>query len=556
MNILDVIQERSDQYETAISEHETNRQLSLRGVLTPFNSLPIQPKYGTIICYYCMQSSHNNIAIMHFDIPREPLEIVQLLQSQGHEAYLVGGCVRDLLMNRAPKDWDIVTSATPDEMLSIGQNADIRVVYENNFGTVSFIFPDNTPESGLREIQATPYRSEGIYSDKRHPDSVSFSKNVLDDVKRRDFTINALIYDTVKHELHDNTGGISDIISKVIRTIGSPFDRFSEDPLRIMRAVRFSAQLGFTIEKETEYAIKQQLDDFKSVSGERIREEFIKLIMSPEPKRGLEYCRETGILDIILPELLEGYGCEQSRGHIFDVYTHNINACQNAVWQDWPLHICLSALFHDIGKPRSRRWDDEQGLYTFYGHEVIGAKMVQKIMDRMKFSREMTDKVVKLVRYHMFFSDTDTITLSAVRRMINNVGQDLIWDLMKVRRSDRIGMGKKDAEPYRLRKYESMIEEALRDPLSVGMLKIDGNMLISEFHMKPGPRMGWILNALLEEVLDDPSLNTKEYLGSRVMSLMELDDESLKTLGESGKREKEEREAEAIQQLRTKHKVK
>ncbi len=502
-----------------------------------------------------MTTPDTNSVAIQFDIPTEPARVIELLQSNGHEAFLVGGCVRDLLMNRDPHDWDITTSATPDQMIAVAESSSIRVVYENPFGTVSFIFPDNEQSSGLREIHATPYRTESEYSDKRHPDNVSFSTNLMDDLSRRDFTMNALVYDTVKHLLHDNTGGVSDILSKTIRTIGSPFERFSEDPLRIMRAIRFSAQLGFTIEPETAYAMKQLMDETKTVSIERIRDEFTKMVMSAEPKKGIEVAHETGLLAIILPELLEGHGCEQSRSHIYDVFTHNLNACQNAVWQEWPLHVCLAALFHDIGKPRSRRRDEQAGIWTFYGHEVIGAKMVRKIMERMKYPRDLSDKVEKLVRYHMFFSDTETITLSAVRRMIVNVGEDLIWDLMRVRRSDRIGMGKKDAEPYRLRKYEAMIEEALRSPLSVTMLALNGNDLMNEFHVNPGPRLGWILNTLLEEVLDDDTRNTREYLGTRVTELQNLSDSELKNLGEAGKREREIREAEEIALLRQKHRV-
>jgi len=500
-------------------------------------------------------ANETTIVDIPFDVPREPALVISLLQAAGYEAYLVGGCVRDLLMNRVPYDWDIVTSALPEAMISVAETAGIRVVYENLFGTVSYIFPDNEQPTGLREIQATPYRSESSYSDRRHPDSVSFSNNVLDDVLRRDFTMNALVYDTVKQQLHDNTGGVSDILARTIRTIGSPFERFSEDPLRIMRAVRFSAQLGFQIEDATAYAMKQQMDDIKTVSMERIRDEFTKMVMSVEPKKGIEVALETGLLEIILPEMLEGVGCDQSRSHIYDVYTHNLNACQNAVWQEWPVHVALAALFHDIGKPRSRRRDEEANIWTFYGHEVIGARMVNKIMKRFKYPGDLSEKVEKLVRYHMFFSDTETITLSAVRRMIVNVGQDLIWDLMRVRRSDRIGMGKKDAEPYRLRKYEAMIEEALRSPLSVTMLKINGNDLMGEFHVNPGPRMGWILNALFEEVLDDETHNTREYLGSRVKDMEIMSDSDLRALGEAGKLEKDKREAQEVKLLRTKHRV-
>ncbi len=491
-----------------------------------------------------------------FDIPKEITLVLNTLHTAGFEAYIVGGCVRDSIMNRQPKDWDIVTSAYPEEITALCDTKNQKYVYENPFGTVSWINEDQEKDSPLREIQITPYRTESKYSDNRRPDSVLFTRNLYEDISRRDFTMNGLVYDIQNKKVLDYTNGVSDILAHTIRCIGNPENRFQEDALRIVRAIRFSAQLSFTIDSETLDALKKTSELLKNISQERIRDEFIKIINSNNVKQAIEISRETNVLEQFLPELLEGFGCEQSRSHVYDVYTHNLNACQNSASMGWSFHVRLAALFHDIGKPRTRRWDDSKKLYTFYGHEVVGAKMVKSIMKRMNFSRETSERVEKLVRYHMFFSDTETITLSAVRRMIQNVGKDMIWDLMDVRKSDRIGMGKENAEPYRLRKYEAMIEEVLSDPISVGMLVIDGNDLLQEFHMKPGTRIGWMLHALLEIVLEDPKKNTKNILAECVKQFSELNDTELCRLGRKGIQEKVARETIKKEIILKKHKVK
>jgi putative nucleotidyltransferase with HDIG domain len=255
----------------------------------------------------------------------------------------------------------------------------------------------------------------------------------------------------------------------------------------------------------------------------------------------------------VVPELPEGIGCEQGGEHIYDVFEHLLQACNHAAGKDWPFVIRIAALFHDIGKPRTKRPGVKKP--TFYGHEVVGARMTAKIMERMRYPKDLSELVVKLVRYHMFFSDTETITLSAVRRTIVNIGRDHIWELMQIRECDRVGMKKKEA-PYRLRKYHAMIEEALRAPTSVGMLKINGEVLIKELGIKPGPRMGWILHALLEEALENPEKNEIEYLKKHALELNELGDVELKAKGEEGKAAKQETEEEELAKIRGKHGVK
>lgn len=500
-------------------------------------------------------------------IPKEVSHVTQALEKAGFEAYLVGGCVRDLIMNREPSDWDVTTNANPEQIIALFE----KTVYENNFGTVGVCIPKEVTRETPKEselptgqvpeyeiIEVTPYRIEAGYSDFRHPDEIKFSTKLEDDLKRRDFTINALALDSKGH-LTDMFEGLKDIQNKVLRTVGEADERFTEDALRLVRAVRFSTQLNFSISHETTESILKNSELIKKISTERIRDEFIKIIMSENPMIGISMLSRFGILKNIIPELEEGIHCEQKGEHIYDVFDHILHALGHAAEKNLPLDIRLSALFHDIGKPRTRRWDGTKaggkGKYTFYGHEVVGARMVKKIMERLKFPKDISEKVEKLVRYHMFFSDTETITLSAVRRVIVNVGKENIWDLMQVRECDRVGMKKKEA-PYRLRKYHAMIDECLRDPISVSQLKIDGKILMNELNIKAGPKMGFILNALLEEVLDEPSKNVREYLDVRVKELNTLSDIELKALGQKAKEKKEITEEEEIKKLHAKHGVK
>ncbi len=488
---------------------------------------------------------------MKITIPNNVSHVTNLLIQAGYESYLVGGCVRDILVSREPKDWDITTNATPDQIISVFENTGLRVVYENTFGTVSIVFEQEPLESPFREIQITPYRTEGGYSDNRHPDLVSFSTNINDDLSRRDFTMNAIALHPVTFDIIDPFHGKQSIENGVIESVGDPMERFTEDSLRIMRAIRFSSQLNMSVSYETLTAITKTKDLLKNVSIERIRDEFIKIVNSKNPAIALFHMKQLGLLEYVIPELIPAIGCEQGGAHKYDVFDHLIYAFQHAADKDYSFHVKLSALLHDIGKPKTRRPGIKKA-YTFYGHEVIGARMSQKILERMKFPKNDIDMVVKFVRWHMFFSDTEQITLTAVRRMIQNVGKENIWTLMKVRECDRVGMSKTEA-PYRLRKYFAMIEECLRDPVSVGQLKVDGNYLINTLHMKPGRRMGWMLHALLEEVLEDPTKNTIEILTGRIAILDTLNDADLRKLGEQGKQQKEILDQEQVSQLHMKH---
>ena len=492
-----------------------------------------------------------------WNIPPEVSQVTEGLKKAGFQAFIVGGCVRDLLLEREPRDWDVTTDATPEEIIKLFPHT----FYENKYGTVGVV-NDETTDEKLKIVEVTPFRLESEYSDKRRPDSVSFSKNIEDDLKRRDFTINALALKIEKGKegftgnIIDLFDGQNDLKNGYIRTVGDAHERLSEDALRIMRAIRISAELGFVIEKETLEALKKHAPLLAHIARERIRDEFIRILMSNKPMNALILSREIGILPFIAPELEESYGVEQNQAHAYNVWEHLLHTVQHSADKKYSLEIRLTALFHDIGKPKTRRFSRETNQYTFYGHEVVGARMTEKTLKNLAFPTKIIENVVKLVRWHMFFSDTEQITLSAVRRMIANVGRDLIWNLMDVRICDRIGTGRPKENPYRLRKYKAMVEEALRDPISVGMLKINGGKIIEITKSEPGVKIGFILHALLEEVLEDPKLNTAEYLEKKAKELSKLSDVDLKKLGAIGKEKKMKTEEEELEKIRSRHHVK
>lgn len=491
-----------------------------------------------------------------YNIPPEIADITSALERAGFEAFLVGGCVRDLIRGVTPKDWDITTNAKPDEIIALFP----KTFYENEFGTVGVvneqIAEDDIARASLRVVEVTPYRKETTYSNFRHPDEVAFSGNLHDDLLRRDFTMNAIGYSTSKGECVDPYDGMGDIVRHLIKSVGNPDDRFNEDALRVMRAVRFSAELGFAIEKETMDAVVKYVPRLEKIAAERIRDEFTKILMSERPMEGIVLLHHTGVLKYIMPELEEGLGCEQNGDHIYDVWEHNLRALKHASERVWPLHVRMAALLHDIGKPATRKWFEEKKDWTFYGHDVVGGRMASKMLERLRFPKEFTQNVATLVRYHLFFSDIEKITLSAVRRIVANVGPDLVWDLMHVRACDRIGMGRPKETPYRLRKYHSMIEEAMRAPVSVGMLKIDGEQIMTITKERPSRRIGSILYALFDEVLEKPELNTKTSLAARALELAALPEAELHSRGEKGKVLREEKEEEEVGEIRKKYNVK
>ena len=491
-----------------------------------------------------------------FSIPDEIAKVSNTLKNKGFEAYLVGGCVRDLIIGIKPKDWDITTNAKPEEIISCFP----KTFYENEYGTVGVV-NEGVSDETLKVVEVTPYRIESEYSNRRHPDSVKFSSKLEDDLKRRDFTINAIAlqigepkgHNKYKGHLVDLYGGREDIRSGLIQTVGSANERLSEDALRIMRAIRIATELGFTINVDTERVIIEKMALLKEVSAERVREELNRILASEQPSLGFELLRKYGVLEIVIPEFVAGIGMKQNSAHSYDVWEHSLKALQHSAKKKLSLQTRLAVLFHDIGKITTRRWSDDKKDWIFHGHDVVGAKITAKIMARMLYPKKTIETVTKLVRWHMFFSDTEKITLSSVRRLVSNVGHEIIWDLMDVRACDRIGTGRPKESPYRLRKYKAMIEEVMHDPVTVGMLNIDGSRIMEVTREKPGPRIGFMLHALLEEVLEKPELNTKEYLENTAKNLSGLSEKELKEIGQKAKDKKEELEEKAIKEIRDKY---
>ncbi len=485
---------------------------------------------------------------MQYRIPTEVSNVSQGLRKAGYESYLVGGCVRDLIIGIEPKDWDVTTNATPEQIQAVFPDS----FYENDYGTVGV--KTGSEDARLAIIEVTPYRTESGYSDKRRPDSVAFGTSLLEDLARRDFTINAIALDEDKGQIVDPYEGQKDIKDKLVRAVGNPSERFNEDALRMLRAVRFVAELGFGIDGATAAAIGENSKHLSHVSRERVRDELVRILNSTKPMDALVLAQRLGILQFISADLIRGIGVEQNQAHSYDVFEHLMRTMQHAADKDWDFDIRLAGLFHDVSKPETRR-KNEKGEWTFHGHEVVGSRVTKKALEDLHFPRETIDKVVKLVRWHMFFSDPEQITLSAVRRMIKNVGEENIWDLLNLRICDRIGTGRPKEQPFRFRKYKAMVEQALRDPISVTMLKTDGGHIMGKFHVEPGPRIGWTLNALLEEILDDSAKNTNEYLDTRTEELLQMPDDELRKLGESGKQKREAAEDEEVRQIMEKHHV-
>lgn len=483
-----------------------------------------------------------------FEIPQEVKNISRALSVAKFENFLVGGCVRDLVIGNRPKDWDIATSAKPEDIIKLFP----KTFYENEYGTVGVV-NENTTDESVKTIEVTPYRLESEYSDFRRPDEVKWGKTIEEDLARRDFSMNALAYEIGSGKLLDPFDGETDIKKKLIRTVGKPEERFGEDALRMLRALRFASELNFAIEHETQEAITKHAGLLEHISRERVRDEFTKIIMSDTPALALDLSARLGLLKFISPELEKGIGVEQNKAHAYTVWEHLLRSLNHTAKKNFPLHVRLAALLHDVAKPHTRVWKNNQ--WTFYGHEVVGARLARNILTDLRFPKEIIEKTVKLVRWHMFFSDTEEITLSAVRRMVRNVSPELIWDLINVRTADRIGTGRPKETPYRLRKYKSMIEEVLRDPISVKQLVVNGAEIMKLTGATPGPHIGFILEILLSEVLENPKLNTREYLEQRIGDLHALKPEELLALGKLARTKNESEEEKEVEKIREEYKV-
>lgn len=444
-------------------------------------------------------------------IPKEIQNIFVSLEKAGFEIYLVGGSVRNLIMGIPVKDWDFTTNATPEEIQNVFEESH----YENTFGTVGI--PIKKDGKTILHAEITTYRKESNYENLRHPSILEWGKTLEDDLGRRDFTCNAIaaIIDNGKLNLTDPYDGKRDIEKKTIQTVGDPNERFNEDALRLMRAVRFATQLSFTIEAKTWEALTQNAHLIQHISQERIRDELLKILASEHPYEGIMLLDRSGILDIIIPELSAGKGVSQvrpGRHHTEDVFTHNVLSLKFTPATD-PI-VRLATLLHDVGKPQVMGKDD-QGLVIFYNHEVTGARIAAQIADRFHMSRKEREKIFTLVRWHMFPVDTH-ITDNAIRRFIRRVGVENVKDMIDLRIGDRLGGGTQTAESWRLKKFKERLEEQLNPPFSLNDLAVDGTDVMRELDLKPGPEVGKILKQLFEEVDQDLSNNTREYLIAKI----------------------------------------
>lgn len=505
---------------------------------------------------------------MQTQIPRPVLDILSTLEGARFEAFIVGGSLRDILLGREPKDWDITTNAKPEKIQELFPDS----VYENSFGTVGVKVPrflKTTPDTSETDIiEVTTYRTESHYTDQRHPDTVNFVETIEEDLARRDFTVNAIAArvqiespgseNRCSLEIIDPFDGESDLQKKCIRAVGDPKERFAEDALRILRAIRLITELSsgtwkterldWTIEASTWVALKELSPRVGALSMERIRDEFSRIILSHHPRQGLELLHEAGALSYFLPELERGIGVAQNLHHIYTVWEHNLRALETCPSEK--LSVKLAALFHDIAKPETKRGEGYRA--TFYNHDHVGARVTKRTLERLRYPKKVIEHTTLLVDNHLFYYNVGEVTETSVRRLLRRVGPENMDDLMAVRIGDRLGSGVPKGKPYKLRHLEYMIDKVSRDALSVKMLKIDGKDLIQALGLRPGPKIGALLDCLLAEVIEDPEKNKKDTLLDRARKLMDNDLETLRSLA---KERIEEKRSENDQAIKDAHKV-
>ncbi len=432
-------------------------------------------------------------------IPENIKTINRVLTQAGFQCYVVGGAVRNYVAGLKPKDYDLTTNAHPDDVISLFRRT---VPTGLEHGTVTILM-------GKEQYEITTFRTESTYSDSRHPDKIEFAESIEEDLSRRDFTMNALAWDVSHKKIIDLHGGTEAIKKKIIKAIGSADERFKEDALRILRAVRFVSQLGFSVEQETLKAAVQASEGIQNVSMERIRDELIKTIQGAYCSDAFLLLHKAGILGLILPELEECSNIDQKGMHSFDVLTHSIYSCEGAPGEN--LIVRTAALLHDIGKNPCRKIDDE-GNISFHHHENIGADMAEKILKRMKFPGAAVKEIRHLIRQHMFHY-TDEWSDAAVRRFIARVGVENINNLFLLRGADSYGMQRTRTAPDTYNRFKRRIHEQIEQNHAISLkdLSVNGNEL-AEAGIPKSPVMGVILSELLDTVLDDPSLNRRENL--------------------------------------------
>ncbi|OIP03587.1 hypothetical protein AUK18_01730 [Candidatus Beckwithbacteria bacterium CG2_30_44_31] len=437
---------------------------------------------------------------MKFKLSPQVMKVLQTLESGGFEAYVVGGAVRDLLTKTEVKDWDFTTDATPEEIQKLFPDS----YYDNKFGTVGVKLEEKI-------LEITTFRSESGYSDRRRPDKVVWGKSLKEDLKRRDFTINAMSFDK-NLKLIDPFEGKKDLTNKLIRAVGDADKRFQEDALRMMRAIRIASQLGFSIETKTLTAINKNSTLINQIAGERVRDELLKILASPFPKDGVLMLFASGLLQYILPELIETRGVKQAGHHTKDVWLHSLDSLAACPAPD-PI-VRLATLLHDMAKPRVNKSMGVGKEITFYNHEVVGGRMTKLISQRLKLSKKDSDLLWLLVRWHMFAYEPH-MTDKAIRRFIKRIGRENIGNMMMLRVGDRVGGGSRETS-WRLRELQTRIGQVLLKPFTINDLKIDGNDVMEILQLKPGPKVGQILKKLFDEVLDDAAKNEREYLLRRI----------------------------------------
>jgi tRNA nucleotidyltransferase (CCA-adding enzyme) len=441
-------------------------------------------------------------------IPKDLHTIHSVLKTAGFSCYVVGGAVRNHVAGLRPTDYDLTSDAPPEEIMKLFRRT---VPTGIDHGTVTILLGNN-------QYEITTFRTESGYSDARHPDSVEFSHSLEEDLGRRDFTMNALAWDIGGSRLIDIFSGVEAIREGIIKAIGSPGERFTEDPLRIMRACRFASQLGFEIEKETLDAGRRHSADIVKISAERVRDEFIKLVCGKECSRGLFLLRDMEILGLLLPELAACMGTGQKGMHAFDVFEHSVYCCEGAPMERPDLRI--AALFHDLGKPGTMR-RDENGTISFHQHEQLSGELTEQILTRLKFPKRQIRRIGHLVRQHMF-NYSSQWSDSALRRFIARVGKEYLDDIVSLRLADAYGMERRNQDLPYLPEMKARIDALLarEDALSLRDLVVDGNDLKAQ-GIPRGPLLGVILNQLLETVLDDPEMNSREKLLNLAVSLYE-----------------------------------
>lgn len=454
--------------------------------------------------------TYNNSMEIKVQVPSSVIQILDKFAQAKYEIYVVGGVVRDALLGRVTNDWDFTTSATPEEILKIIPGG----LYNNDFGTV---FTDNPDDPG-RPHEITTFRKEEGYKDFRHPDKVSWGKTLDDDLSRRESPISAMALKakalsktgTSTFELIDKYGGQKDIDNKIFRALGDPNERFNEDALRMMRAVRIASELGFKLEEETLYAIKKNAALINKIAKERVKEELFKILSSPNPYDGILLFKESGLMQEVLPELEKTFGVEQKspgRHHIYDVGNHLLMALKHCKSTD-PI-VRLATLIHDIGKPPTYK-KLKSGVITFYNHEMVSTKITENIAERLKLSNKERDRLITLVRWHQFTVD-ERQTDSAIRRFIRNVGVENLDDILTLRVADRLGGGARETS-WRLEEFKKRLVEVQKEPFSIRDLKINGEDVMKELKLKPGPKVGEILEKLFAEVEAKRIENNKEAL--------------------------------------------